>query len=88
MGKTIANPDLPAPPSGKYPAKAHARRVAQWIARNGGPDGGVIYLEGQGTKMIEVGGALYNTGPEVFQACNSTSNAYHRTMTKPITSGR
>ncbi|CAK4033622.1 related to Probable Xaa-Pro aminopeptidase PEPP [Lecanosticta acicola] len=49
----IANPNLPSPPSGKYPAKAHARRVAKWIAENGGPKGGVIYLEGQGTKMTE-----------------------------------
>ncbi|KAK3114210.1 hypothetical protein LTR53_007710 [Teratosphaeriaceae sp. CCFEE 6253] len=71
MGKTIANPDLPAPPSGKYPAKAHARRVAQWIARNGGPDGGVIYLEGQGTKMIERRHFYYLTGcdlPDCFFA--------------------
>lgn len=52
--KTIANPDLPKPPSGKYPAKAHVRRVAKWIAEHGGPASGVIYLEGQSTKMTEV----------------------------------
>ncbi|EME79668.1 uncharacterized protein MYCFIDRAFT_156918 [Pseudocercospora fijiensis CIRAD86] len=51
--RPIANPDLPPPPSGKYPAKAHARRVAKWIAENGGPTSGVIYLEGQSTKMTE-----------------------------------
>lgn len=52
--KPIANPNLPKPPSGKYPAKAHVRRVAKWIAENGGPSSGVLYLEGQGTKMTEV----------------------------------
>lgn len=53
MSKPIANPDLPPPPSGKYPAKAHARRVAKWISDNGGPSSGVIYLEGQSTKVTE-----------------------------------
>ncbi|KAK4544051.1 hypothetical protein LTR36_004549 [Oleoguttula mirabilis] len=53
MSKSIANPNLPSPPSGKYPAKAHAKRVAQWIAENGGPQSGVIYLEGQTTKITE-----------------------------------
>lgn len=53
MSKTIANPNLPAPPNGKYPAKAHARRVAKWIADNGGPQSGVIYLEGQSLRMNE-----------------------------------
>jgi hypothetical protein len=50
----LANHDLPPPPSGKYPAKAHARRVADFIAENGGPKDGVIYLEAQKTAMIEV----------------------------------
>jgi len=54
MPQSIANPDLPPGPSGKYPAKAHCRRVAQWIAENGGPTSGVIYLEGTGTAMTEV----------------------------------
>ena len=53
MPSTIANPDLPAPPSGKYPAKSHCRRVAKWIAQNGGPASGVIYLEGRDTVMTE-----------------------------------
>jgi hypothetical protein len=50
----LANHDLPPPPSGKYPAKAHARRVAEFIAENGGPKDGVIYLEAQKTAMVEV----------------------------------
>jgi len=53
-GKSIANPDLPPPPSGKYPAKAHCRRVAKWIAENGGPASGVVWLEGQSMQMTEV----------------------------------
>ncbi|KAF2774367.1 hypothetical protein EJ03DRAFT_322959 [Teratosphaeria nubilosa] len=51
--KPIANPDLPPPPSGKYPAKSHARRVAKWIVENGGPSSGLLYLEGQSTKIHE-----------------------------------
>jgi hypothetical protein len=39
---------------GKYPAKAHARKVAQWILEKGGDKRGTIYLEGQKTKMLEV----------------------------------
>ena len=50
----IANPGLPPPPTGKYPAKDHCRRVARWIADSGGPSSGVIYLEGTGTHMKEV----------------------------------
>ncbi|GAB7354293.1 hypothetical protein MBLNU459_g4815t1 [Dothideomycetes sp. NU459] len=49
----LANHDLPAPPAGKYPAKAHAKRVADYIRRNGGPSDGIIYLESQKTKMVE-----------------------------------
>ncbi|TIA50286.1 X-Pro dipeptidase [Aureobasidium pullulans] len=49
----LANHDLPPPPSGKYPAKAHAKRVAEYIAENGGPKEGVIYLEAQKTAMVE-----------------------------------
>lgn len=54
MSKTIANPNLPPPPTGKYPAKDHARRVAKWIAENGGPSIGIIYLEGTSEKIVEV----------------------------------
>ena len=50
----LANHDLPSPPSGKYPAKAHARRVAEYIRQNGGLDKGIIYLEAQKTHMVEV----------------------------------
>jgi len=53
MAKQIANPSLPTPPSGKYPAKSHCRRVAKWLAENGGPTEGVIYLEGQALKEHE-----------------------------------
>lgn len=52
----LANHDLPPPPAGKYPAKAHARRVAEFIAANGGPKEGIIYLEAQKTAMVEVCG--------------------------------
>jgi Xaa-Pro dipeptidase len=55
----LANHNLPAPPSGKYPAKAHARRVAEFIASNGGPTDGIIYLEAQKTAMVEVGFVLF-----------------------------
>jgi hypothetical protein len=54
MAKQIANPALPAPPSGKYPAKSHCRRVARWLAENDGPTEGIIYLEGQALKEHEV----------------------------------
>lgn len=38
---------------GKYPAKEHARRVVE-VIRSSQPDvSGVLYLEGQKTKMIE-----------------------------------
>jgi Xaa-Pro dipeptidase len=39
---------------GKYPAKAHARRVKDWIIANGGDGSGVLYLEGQKQKYNEV----------------------------------
>ncbi|KAF2091624.1 putative Xaa-Pro aminopeptidase [Saccharata proteae CBS 121410] len=38
---------------GKYPAKAHAKKVKEWIVSQGGDGNGVIYLEGQKTKMNE-----------------------------------
>ncbi|KAF2395779.1 hypothetical protein EJ06DRAFT_534712 [Trichodelitschia bisporula] len=40
-------------PTGKYPGKAHAARVAEYIEKHGGDASGVLYLEGQTTKMIE-----------------------------------
>ncbi|KAJ5485342.1 Prolidase pepP [Penicillium diatomitis] len=38
--------------AGKYPGKAHARRVAQMLKEKNG-DVGIIYLEAQKTRMIE-----------------------------------
>ncbi|KAI9791073.1 MAG: hypothetical protein M1816_004304 [Peltula sp. TS41687] len=39
--------------SEKYPAKAHARKVVEYIQNKHPGAGGVIYLEGQKTRMIE-----------------------------------
>jgi hypothetical protein len=39
---------------GKYPAKAHAKKVAKFILDQGGDKNGVLYLEGQKVRMIEV----------------------------------
>jgi predicted membrane chloride channel (bestrophin family) len=39
---------------GKYPAKAHARKVAEWIVEKGGDKNGTIYLEAQKQKLNEV----------------------------------
>nr|POE87777.1 putative xaa-pro aminopeptidase pepp [Quercus suber] len=58
MSKPIANPNLPAPPAGKYPAKDHARRVAKWIADHDGPTKGVLYLEGTAERLVEVSRAI------------------------------
>lgn len=71
MAKQIANPALPAPPSGKYPAKSHCRRVAKWLAENDGPTEGVIYLEGQALREHEV--CCWSLGVE-FE-CASMNNA-------------
>jgi Xaa-Pro dipeptidase len=38
---------------GKYPAKAHAKRVAEHLQKAHSNVTGVIYLEGQKTRMIE-----------------------------------
>ena len=37
----------------KYPAKSHARRVANYLQRAGHPREGIIYLESQKTRLIE-----------------------------------
>jgi hypothetical protein len=42
--------------NGKYPAKAHAKKVAEYIVNNGGDTKGVLYLEGQKLRLIEVSG--------------------------------
>jgi hypothetical protein len=39
--------------AGKYPAKSHARRVVEYIKRSRPDAEGVLYLEGQKTRMIE-----------------------------------
>ena len=39
--------------AGKYPAKAHARKVVEYIQSKHSNASGVIYLEGQKTRMIE-----------------------------------
>ncbi len=45
--------DLDSILKGKYPAKAHARRVAEYLKSKGQSEDGVIYLEAQRTRMIE-----------------------------------
>lgn len=40
---------------GKYPAKAHAKKVAEWIVAKGGDKTGTIYLEAQKSRLLEVG---------------------------------
>lgn len=39
--------------AGKYPAKAHARRVVDYIKKTKPDATGVLYLEGQKTRLIE-----------------------------------
>jgi Xaa-Pro dipeptidase len=38
---------------GKYPAKAHAKKVVDYLRQNESALEGVLYLEGQKTRMIE-----------------------------------
>lgn len=38
---------------GKYPARAHAKKVAEWIIEKGGDKTGTIYLEAQKAKLLE-----------------------------------
>jgi hypothetical protein len=57
--------DVKAILAGKYPAKAHARRVVEWMrAKNPGVSG-VLYLEGQKTRMIED-----NDETQPFRSCS------------------
>ncbi|KAF2141476.1 uncharacterized protein K452DRAFT_228765 [Aplosporella prunicola CBS 121167] len=49
---SIAKPHVRDVLKGKYPAKTHARRVADWIREKGAKDG-IVYLEGQKTRMNE-----------------------------------
>lgn len=39
--------------AGKYPAKAHARAVVKWMREKNPNLTGLLYLEGQKTRMIE-----------------------------------
>ncbi|KAF1948464.1 putative Xaa-Pro aminopeptidase [Byssothecium circinans] len=38
---------------GKYPAKAHAKKVVEYIVAKGGDETGIIYLEAQKSRLIE-----------------------------------
>ena len=38
---------------GKYPAKAHAKKVVEYLKSSNAGIEGVLYLEGQKTRMIE-----------------------------------
>ena len=39
---------------GKYPAKAHAKKVADYLLSKGASKTGTIYLEAQKNKLLEV----------------------------------
>lgn len=39
--------------AGKYPAKAHARRVTEYLRAQGHDAPSVIYLEAQKTRLLE-----------------------------------
>jgi hypothetical protein len=45
--------DYEAVLKGKYPAKAHAKKVIEWMKKKDPSVNGVLYLEGQKTSMIE-----------------------------------
>lgn len=62
----------------KYPAKAHAKRVADFIIKNGGDPKGVIYLESQKKRMNEV--------RHILLILNGT-NAKFRIVMRKCTSG-
>jgi hypothetical protein len=57
---------------GKYPAKAHAERVAAYLKQNKKSANGLIYLEGQKTRMIED-----NDEPVPFRCISSTLAISH-----------
>ncbi len=38
---------------GKYPAKAHARRISEYLKSKGPVGNAIIYLEAQKTRLIE-----------------------------------
>jgi Xaa-Pro dipeptidase len=41
------------PLKGKYPAKAHAKKVVDYLKSKDANTNGVLYLEGQKTRMLE-----------------------------------
>ena len=51
--RTMAIPDYETILKRKYPAKAHAKRVADYIRERVPEASGVLYLESRATKMIE-----------------------------------
>ena len=51
---------------GKYPAKAHAAKVASYLKTNRGIEKGKIYLEGQKTRLQED-----NDEPVPFRSASS-----------------
>jgi hypothetical protein len=55
---------------GKYPAKEHARKVAEYIRRKNPVATGVLYLEAQKTKLIEDndGDAPFRCAPLLSQS--------------------
>lgn len=54
--------DFEAVLKGKYPGKAHARRVVDLIRKKDPQANGVLYLEGRHTKLLED-----NDSPEPFR---------------------
>ena len=62
--------------TGKYPAKAHAANVVAYLRRQESNINGVIYLEGQKTRMIEDNdeAMLFRYGPSSHRGPVSQSN--------------
>ncbi|KAK3678403.1 hypothetical protein LTR78_001700 [Recurvomyces mirabilis] len=79
MTISIANPNLPPPPTGKYTAKSHCRRVAKWIADNGGPSSGIVYVEGQSMKMTEARKVKLGLPPQLTTTERQRRHFYYLT---------
>jgi Xaa-Pro dipeptidase len=58
----MAVKDFAAVLKGKYPGKAHAKRVVDLLRKTNPDANGVIYLEGRMTKLLED-----NDSPEHFR---------------------
>jgi Xaa-Pro dipeptidase len=63
---------------GKYPAKHHARRVANYLQNAGYPKEGIIYLESQKTRLIED-----NDEPVPFRYVRQKGEAGSRCLRRP-----